>query len=73
MSFLIKDDELYKKYDEIWEKFRDSIKKEFGSEPVYNRKYLKTKIKSAEIFTRITYQKKVLNLFFINNFDRSYF
>ena len=46
MSFLIKDDELLKKYNEIWEKVKNIIKKEFDSEPVYNEKYLKAKIKS---------------------------
>ena len=45
-SFLIKDDELLEKYNEIWEKVKNSLKKEFDSEPVYNEKYLKTKIKS---------------------------
>ena len=38
MSFLIKDNELLEKHN--------SIKKEFNSKPVYNEKYLKTKIKS---------------------------
>ena len=37
MSFFIKDDELLEKYKEFWE---------FDSEPAYNEKYLKTKIKS---------------------------
>ena len=44
MSFLIKDDELLEKY-EILEKVKNSIKKEFDSDPVYNDKYLKAKIK----------------------------
>ena len=44
--FLIKDDELLEKYNEIWEKVKYSIKKEFGSEPVYYEKYLKAKRKS---------------------------
>ena len=43
MSFLIKDDELLEKYNEIWEKVKNIIKKEFDSEPVYNEK---AKIKS---------------------------
>ena len=30
----------------IWEKVKNSLKKEFDSEPVYNEKYLKAKIKS---------------------------
>ena len=42
----IKDNELLKKYNEIWEKVKNSIKKEFDSEPVYNEKYVKAKIKS---------------------------
>ena len=46
ISFLIKDDELLEKYNEIWEKVKNSLKKEFDSEPVYNEKYLKAKIKS---------------------------
>ena len=46
MSFLIKDHKLLEKYNEIWEKVEIIIKKEFGSEPLYNEKYLKAKIKS---------------------------
>ena len=46
MSFLTKDDELLEKYNEIWEKVSKSIKNEFDSDPVYEGKYLKTKIKS---------------------------
>ena len=46
MSFLIKDNELLEKYNEILEKVKDSIKKEFHSEPVCNEKYLRAKIKS---------------------------
>ena len=43
---LIKDDELLEKYNEIWEKVKNNIKKDFDSERVYNEKYLKAKIKS---------------------------
>ena len=42
----IKDHELLEKYNEVWEKVKSSIKKEFDCEPVYNEKYLKAKIKS---------------------------
>ena len=38
MSFLIKDHELLEKYNEIWEKVKNSIKPEFDGEPVYNEK-----------------------------------
>ena len=46
ISFFVKDDELLEIYNETWEKVKNSIKKEFDSEPVYNEKHLKAKIKS---------------------------
>ena len=39
MSFLIKDDKLLEKYNNVWDKVRNSIKKEFDSEPVFNQKF----------------------------------
>ena len=46
MSFLIKNKKLLEKYNEIWKKVSNIIEKNFESRPVYNEKYLKTKIKS---------------------------
>ena len=46
MYFLIEDDDLLEKYNTIWDKVSADIKKEFDSEPVYNKNFLKTKIKS---------------------------
>ena len=46
MYFQIEDNELLEKYSTIWDKVSADIKKEFDSEPVYNKSYLKTKIKS---------------------------
>ena len=37
MYFFIVDDDLLKKYNTIWDKVSSDIKKEFDSEPVYNR------------------------------------
>ena len=48
MSFLIKDNKLLEKYNQISVKVGNSMKKEFDSEPVYNEKYIKTKIKPCE-------------------------
>ena len=48
MPFLIKDNELLEKYNEIWEKVSKSIKKELVSKPIYNEKYLKTNIQSCK-------------------------
>ena len=39
LFFLMKDNELFKKYDEIWK--TNSIKKGFDSQPTYNKKNLK--------------------------------
>ena len=44
--FLIEDDNLLEKYNTIQDKVRANIEKEFDSEPVYNKIFLKTKIKS---------------------------
>ena len=44
--FLIEDDGLLEKYNAVLDKVRADIKKNFDSEPVYNKKFLKTKIKS---------------------------
>ena len=44
MLILTRNDELLEKYNGIWKKLSNIIKKEFNCEPVYNKKYLKTKI-----------------------------
>ena len=44
MSLLIKVNELLEKCNRIWNKVNSSMKKGFDSGPVYNEKYLKTKI-----------------------------
>ena len=46
MYFLIEDDDLLEKYNTIWDKVSADINKEFDNEPVYNKEYLKTEIKS---------------------------
>ena len=35
MSFLIKDDEVWDKYDNIWDAIKDKLGINFQSEPVY--------------------------------------
>ena len=46
MYFFIEDDDFLQKYRSIWDKVSADIKKEFDSEPVYNKIFLKTKIES---------------------------
>ena len=43
---LIKNDELLKKYNKIWKKGKNNLKKEFDSEPFYNEEHLKAKVTS---------------------------
>ena len=58
MYFLIEDDDLLEKYNTIWDKVSAYIKKEFDSEPVYNKNYSKTKIKSHGNEFTVFYYKK---------------
>ena len=44
MSFLIKDDEVWDRY-EIWYVIKDKLGIEFHGEPVYENKYLKAKVR----------------------------
>ena len=45
-TFLIEDDDILKKYNTIWGNVSADIKKDFDSEPAYNKEFLKTKIRS---------------------------
>ena len=45
MSFLVKNEELLKKYSKIWEKISNIMKKRFDSGKEFNNKYLKVRIK----------------------------
>ena len=58
MYFLIKDDDLLEKYNTIWDTIYADIKKEFDGEPVRNKEYLKTKIKSNGDEVTDFYNKK---------------
>ena len=48
MDLLIEDNGLLEKYNAIWDKGSADIRKEFDSKPVFNRNFLKTKIKSHD-------------------------
>lgn len=45
MDILINDKKFLEKYNEIWDKVSNSVNKRFNSEWVYNKEYVKTKIK----------------------------
>ena len=59
MNLLVNDKKMLEKYSEIWNKIKSLIKKEFNSEPVYNDKYIKTKIKiyNDKVYTNFQHNK----------------
>ena len=46
MSFKIEVDKVYVKYNQIWNKNKDLLGVKFYSEPIYDDKYIKTKVKT---------------------------
>ena len=48
MSFLIKDDEVWDKNDKILDATEDKLGINFHSEPVYEYKYLKAKVRESD-------------------------
>ena len=57
--FLIEDSDLLEKYNTIWNKVSSYIKKKIDSELVYNKNYLKTKVKSHDDKVTGFYNKKL--------------
>ena len=59
MNHLVKDEKILKIYLKIWNKTKNLIKKELNSEPVYNDKYIKTKIKiyNDKVYTNFQHNK----------------
>ena len=45
MSFLIKDDVVWDKYDKTWDMIKDKLGHKFHSEPVYEYKYINAKVR----------------------------
>ena len=48
MSFLINDDEVWDKYDEIWDAIKSKLRINFHREPVWENLYLKAKVKEFD-------------------------
>ena len=46
MSFKIENDEVYAKYNSIWNKIKELLSVKFYSEPIYDDNYIKTKVKT---------------------------
>ena len=48
MSFLIKDDEVWEKYEQIWDVIKNKLSIKFHSKPIYDQKYLKAKVREFD-------------------------
>ena len=44
MSFRIEGESVYSKYTKIWNKIKKSLSTRFHSQPMYDYKYIKTKV-----------------------------
>ena len=45
MSFLIKNDEVWQKYEDIWDVIKNKLNTKFHSQPIYENQYLKAKLR----------------------------
>ena len=48
MSFLIKDDGVWEKYEKIWDLIKNKLDIKFHSKPIYEQKYLKAKVREFD-------------------------
>ena len=51
MSSLIKNSEVWQKYEDIWDVIKNKLNIKFHSQPIYENKYLKTKVRISSIKT----------------------
>ena len=49
MSFIIKDDDVLDKYNEIWDKIKETLSIKFHSMPVYDKQYKKQKYENSMV------------------------
>ena len=48
MSFLIKNNEVWEKYEDIWYVIKNKLSIKFNSKPIYENKYLKAKVREFD-------------------------
>ena len=48
MSFSIKKDEVWQKYADLWDVIKNKLNIKFHSEPIYENKYLKAKVREFD-------------------------
>ena len=52
MSFFIKEDEVWEKYENIWDVIKNKLGIKFHSEPIYEQKYLNAKVREFDGVTK---------------------
>ena len=70
MSFKIEDEDVYIKYNQIWNKIKDLLNVRFYGEPIYDDKYIKTKVKTFSsvintLFTGVEIPKERIHYVYI--------
>ena len=55
MSFVNKDDSVLFKYNEIWNKIKETLNTKFHTMPVYNEKYIKAKIRKHNVVIKTNF------------------
>ena len=48
MSFMVRDDSVLNKYNEIWNKIKEKLNVKFHSMPVYDQTYIKAKVREFD-------------------------
>ena len=60
MSFVTDDEEIYKKYNEIWEVVRKLLKLKFTVSPIRDDKYIIAKLKIFKKINRTTFTNNII-------------
>ena len=47
-SFIVKDDDIIDKYNEIWDRIKEKLNIKFHSMPVYDQTYIKAKVREFD-------------------------
>ena len=55
MCFMIKNDDVLNKYEEIWDKVKNTLKIKFHSMPAYDEKYMKVKVREFNGVIKTTF------------------
>ena len=72
--FKIEDESVSLKYNEIWNKIKKTLSTRFHSQPIYDEKYIKVKVKTFDgvinsLFPTIKLQKKEIVTFVLQHLE----